>query len=156
MALLGLCCTMCCTSCWQHSDYNMFQHHLHPVLVSNDSLSITINMLYVLHVQRVFFVTLSMTAVTKTLSPLKADSARNLELIFPLLLSVPNVIEDVCFANLQFMRRRCTFWLADLEILTISIMMSINLTYWSEFVSSKISSCLVVCTLTARHTFKDM
>jgi hypothetical protein len=121
MALLGLCCTMCCISCWQHSEYNMFQHYLCPVLVSNDSLSTAINMLYILHVWRVFFVSLCMAAVTKTLSPLKADSAWNLEFIFPLLLSVPHVMEDVCFANLQFIRRLCTFWLADLEILTISV-----------------------------------
>jgi len=87
----------------------MFQHHLHPVLVSNDSLSIAISMLYILHVQGVFFLSLGMATVTKTLSPLKADSAWNLELIFPLLLSVPHVIEDVCFANLLFIRRLCTF-----------------------------------------------
>ena len=85
------------------------EHHLYPVLVSNDSLSIAINMLYKSHVQRVFFVSLGIAAVTKTLSPLKAYSTRNLELIFPLLLNVPNVIEDVCFANLQFIRRLRTF-----------------------------------------------
>jgi len=79
------------------------EHHLYPVLVSNDSLSIAINMLYKSHVQRVFFVSLGIAA------PLKAYSTRNLELIFPLLLNVPNVIEDVCFANLQFIRRLRTF-----------------------------------------------
>ena len=55
-----------------------FIKRLNPVLVSNDSLPIAINVLYILHVQRVFFVSLSMAAITKTLLPLKDDSARNL------------------------------------------------------------------------------
>jgi hypothetical protein len=106
MALLGPCCTMYSIFCWQHCEHNMLQHHLYPVLVIND----------LLFKKSIFFVSLSMAAVIKTLSPLKADETRNLELIFLPLLSVPNVIEEVCCINLQFIRRPCTFWLADLEI----------------------------------------